>query len=136
FCLLIGHPDLIGSAEDLVRTYRAKHTVEADFRTIKSCVELRPVRHQTDAKVRAHVTLCMLALLLHRTLERRLRPLHMSPEVALTKLQSCPLNLLEHGFYTVTRPDAEQTRILETLGLESLVDDDELRATMTPRHVL
>jgi len=47
---------------ELCRTYRAKDAVETDFQVIKSLIKLRPVRHRTDAKVRAHVTLCMLAL--------------------------------------------------------------------------
>ena len=53
--------------------YRAKDAVERDFQTIKSDIELRPVLHHTDPKVRSHLSLCMLALLLERTMERRLR---------------------------------------------------------------
>ena len=60
-------PDLMSAL------YREKNCVEQDFRHIKSEIELRPLWHHTDAKVRAHVTLCMLALLVDRILERTMR---------------------------------------------------------------
>jgi len=79
FSLLVAHPDIQHSAIELCRLYRFKDTVEKDFETIKSVVKLRPVRHRLDAKVRAHVDICMLALLLQRTLERRLgEQIHLS----------------------------------------------------------
>ncbi len=66
-------PDIPRSGAELVQLYRDKDAVEKDFQTIKDVVKLRPVYHHTDPKVRAHVTLCILALLLERTLEQRLR---------------------------------------------------------------
>jgi len=73
FVLLVAHAELPHSAQELVAVYRAKDAVEKDFQTIKTDIKLRPVFHHTDPKVRAHVSLCMLALLLERTIERRLR---------------------------------------------------------------
>lgn len=66
--VLTAHPDVPGTASDLIDMYFEKDVVEKDFQTIKSAVELRPVHHQTDIKLRAHVTICMLALLLQRIL--------------------------------------------------------------------
>ena len=48
-------------------------TLEKDFQTIKSLVKLRPIYSYTDPKVQAHVALCILALLVQRSLEQRLR---------------------------------------------------------------
>jgi transposase len=62
FVLLVAHPDLPHSAEDIVGLFRQKDMVEKDFQTIKDAVKLRPMYHHTDPKVRAHVTLCMMAL--------------------------------------------------------------------------
>ncbi|MFH1468757.1 MAG: hypothetical protein ABIO70_30495 [Pseudomonadota bacterium] len=58
------------SAEQLVLLYFSKDVVEKDFQTIKSELDLRPIRHRTDLKVCAHVSLCMLALLLQRVAEQ------------------------------------------------------------------
>jgi hypothetical protein len=50
------------SAEDTVRTYKSLGQVEQAFRCIKSLdLQVRPIRHHTEAHVRAHIFLCMLA---------------------------------------------------------------------------
>ncbi|HIE69007.1 MAG TPA: hypothetical protein EYP98_01950, partial [Planctomycetes bacterium] len=73
FVLLLADPGLGRSASEVVQLYRDKDAVERDFRTIKTDLKLRPVFHHSDPKVRAHVTLCMLSLLLERTMEQDLR---------------------------------------------------------------
>lgn len=127
FNMVVAHPDLDRSGPDLCRLYRAKDAVEKDFQTIKSLVELRPVRHHTDAKVRAHVTVCMLALLLQRTLERKLGGLH-SAKAALEILATTHLNQYGTGgaaVHVVTRTDPAQNKILRRLRLQHLADYHE-----------
>jgi hypothetical protein len=137
FTVLVAHPDLPHSAEELSKLYRAKDAVEKDFHVIKSVVEVRPIRHRNDAKVRAHVTLCMLALLLERTLSRRLVRHPDSAETALETLASCHLNLFkgEHGpaAYAITHTDDEQRAILRALRMLGLADDDHLAEKISPR---
>jgi hypothetical protein len=137
FSVVVAHPDLQRSATELAQLYRAKDTVEKDFQIIKSLVELRPIRHQTDGKVRAHVTICMLALLLERTLRQKLNGKH-SAEAALEILKGCRLNRLAVGTdgmsaYTLTEPKPEQKAILRLLGLQHLVDQDQVDARITPQ---
>lgn len=136
--LVVAHPELDASAEQLVALYFAKDAVEKDFGTIKGELELRPIRHRTDDKVRAHVTLCMLALLLERTLEQQLRRAHVgqSAASAFETLADCRLNRLEAGaaiLHTVTELTDEQRHLLDVLGLRELGDDETLRETIQPR---
>ena len=50
------------SAEDAVRNYKRLAEVEQAFRTAKSPdIAIRPIRHRTEGRVRAHIFLCMLA---------------------------------------------------------------------------
>src|SRR3954447_4217235 len=50
------------SAEDVVGSYKALARVERAFRTLKSIdLQIRPVHHWIEPRVRAHVFLCMLA---------------------------------------------------------------------------
>jgi len=137
FTVLVAHPDLTHSAADLCRLYREKDTVEKDFQVIKSVVELRPIRHRTEAKVRAHVTLCMLSLLLERTLRRRLRASPFSSGAALEALASCDLNMYggkdTPAAYTITHPNDDQRAILRALRMQQLADDDHLADRLTPR---
>jgi hypothetical protein len=139
FSLVVAHPDSLETGADLAKTYRSRDIVEKDFHVIKSLVALRPVRHHTEAKVRAHVTLCMLALLLERTLEKKLAttPAAMSASRVFEELRSVHLNRVEqHGSVacTVTRPSRDQEAILKALGLEKLTSDEELAPVLTPRR--
>ena len=136
FCFLIGHPDLVDTPEQLVELYRSKNHVEYDFRTIKSVLDLRPIHHHTDQKVTAHVTLCVLALLLLRHLDAKLQRANISAPTAVKRLASCRLNRIEmddFSFYTVTKPTPEQRHLLQTLGLAELADDDVIEKQITPR---
>jgi len=50
------------SSEDAVRHYKDLGEVEAAFRTLKSDdLQIRPIRHYSEKRVRAHLFLCMLA---------------------------------------------------------------------------
>ena len=140
FFLLVADPDLSESAAELVGMYYAKDKVEKDFQVIKSLVHLRPVRHHTDPKVRAHVTLCMLALLLDRTLERALAdtPLNLTAAAAFEILDTCHLNrhrmpTAVTPLYSITELTAEQRALLTALNLEHLGDHELVNENITAR---
>jgi hypothetical protein len=57
------------SPEDVVLGYKQLAEVEAGFRTLKTTLELRPIYHHLEDRIRAHVLLCWLALLLVRVAE-------------------------------------------------------------------
>ena len=69
YLLATSDPDL--TAEDVALGYKNLMEAERAFRTMKSTLDLRPVYHRLDARIRAHVLLCWLALLLIRVAERR-----------------------------------------------------------------
>jgi Arc/MetJ-type ribon-helix-helix transcriptional regulator len=137
FNVVVAHPELQRTATELAQLYRAKDAVEKDFQTIKSFVELRPIRHQTDGKVRAHVTICMLALLLERTLHQKLKGKH-TAQAALQELEGCRLNRLAAGndgmaAYALTELTSEQAIILRLLRLQELGDQQQVAARIIPR---
>jgi transposase len=69
YLLSTSDPDL--SAEDVALGYKNLLEAERGFRDLKSTIELRPVFHRLEPRIRAHVLLCWLALLLIRVAERR-----------------------------------------------------------------
>jgi transposase len=69
FLLSTSDPDL--SAEDVALGYKNLLEAERGFRDLKSTLDLRPVFHRIEPRIRAHVLLCWLALLLIRVAERR-----------------------------------------------------------------
>jgi len=59
------------SAEDVALGYKQLLEVEDAFRTIKQVLELRPAYHRLSERIKSHVLLCWLALLLIRIAENR-----------------------------------------------------------------
>src|SRR3954469_10542270 len=59
------------SAEDVALGYKQLIQVERGWRDLKTHLELRPIYHRLEARIRAHVLLCWLALLLVRIIETK-----------------------------------------------------------------
>jgi hypothetical protein len=68
---LLRTSDLTLSAEDLAAAYKQLTAVERGWRDCKTSLGLRPVYHHREDRIRAHVQLCWLALLLIRVAETR-----------------------------------------------------------------
>ncbi len=57
------------SAEDIALGYKQLIEVERGWRALKHTLDLRPVYHRKEERIRSHVLLCFLALLLTRLIE-------------------------------------------------------------------
>ena len=74
-------PDTQMDAQAVVGTYKSLARVERDFRSIKSIdLDLRPIFHRTETRVRAHVFICMLAAYLVWHLREAWAPLTFTDE--------------------------------------------------------
>ena len=70
---------------DVVRAYKNLAHLERDFGSLKTIdLDLRPIRHYTADRVRAHVWLCALAAYLVWHLRRDLAPLTFTDETPPT----------------------------------------------------
>jgi transposase len=106
------------SAEDIALGYKQLLEVERAFRTLKGTLCLRPVYHCKDDRIRTHVLLCWLALLLIRIAE---------VETAMTwptiRRQMQQLNLIEFfdkkgRILQHTETTANQRNILNKLKIK------------------
>jgi hypothetical protein len=61
------------STEDIALGYKQLYEVERGWRTMKTTLDLRPVYHRLEERIRAHIILCWLALLLIRIVETTTR---------------------------------------------------------------
>ena len=59
------------TAEDIAAGYKQLLGVERGWRDMKSVLDLRPVYHRLEERIRAHVILCWLTLLLIRVAENQ-----------------------------------------------------------------
>ncbi|MBW2736704.1 MAG: hypothetical protein JRH20_30325 [Deltaproteobacteria bacterium] len=136
--LVISHPEVEGTAAQRVKRYFSKDAIEKDFQSIKSVLGLRPVRHRTDHKLRAHVCVCVLALLLTRLLEQRFA--HKGDKHTLSEItehfEPARLNLIDDGnshYYALAKPTAEAEKLLATIGATHLADNAAISKVVVPR---
>jgi len=77
------------AAADVIRRYKALADIERGFRVLKSELEIGPVYHRLPERIRAHATLCFMALILYRVMRMKLKAAKSpySPERALARLR-------------------------------------------------
>ena len=110
------------SAVDIVRLYKELSEVERGFRNLKDVIDMRPIYHQTDERVQAHIFVAALAFLLHRALEKKLKAagIELSATEALGALKTIRVVDIDLGNGETKRcvtPGSERaTRILAALA--------------------
>ena len=111
------------SAREVVQRYKSLADIERGFRVLKSEIEIGPIYHRLPDRIRAHASICFIALILYRVMRARLRDsgTKLSPERALEKLrriqhQSITINTEPvTGLTTITQ---EHANILAALTLK------------------
>ena len=115
YLLSTSDPDL--SAEDVALGYKNLLEAERGFRDLKSTIELRPVFHRIEPRIRAHVLLCWLALLLIRVAERRTGQTWRTIARELGRLHAITLAGPAGTVVQTTEPTTAQSSILRACGL-------------------
>jgi transposase len=116
------------SAEELWQFYIQLTEVEAAFKNLKDDLALRPIHHQLEHRIEAHIFISFLAYCLQVTLRRRLRDLApgLTPQAVLEKfgtLQMLDVHLPTTDERTVvlsryTQPETDVQVLLQRLKLE------------------
>ena len=110
YLLSTSDPDL--SAEDVALGYKNLLEAERGFRDLKSTLELRPVFHRVERRIRAHVLLCWLALLLIRVTERQSGQTWRRVALELQRLHLITLTGPDGTVQQTTPPSPLATQIL------------------------
>ncbi len=81
------------SVLDAVALYKELTDVESGFRQLKDVLAMRPIYHQIEPRVKAHIFVAALALLVQRLLGRRLKEagVDLSPARAMEALSTVRL---------------------------------------------
>ena len=120
------------SAQAVVRAYKQLAHVEQAFRAIKGPeLEIRPVHHRLEDRVRAHVFLCMLAYAVRFEIEQRLAPLLFKDDAPLAPADPvAPAQRSPAG-----RKKAASKRTEDGLPVSSFGDLLDTLATLTRNRV-
>jgi transposase len=113
------------SLKDVVYKYKDLLKVEDGFRHLKDFIKVAPVYHWRYRRVKAHVFICVLALLLERLLERKLNEANVdvSARAALEKLKKIRVVTNRVGnleLKYVTPPTEDLSKILASCGTYKL----------------
>jgi hypothetical protein len=113
-------------ADDVVRNYKALTAVERAFRSLKTVdLEVRPIHHHLEHRVRAHIFLCMLAYYVEWHLREAWREITFADEDQHAKQTRHPVRPAKrsaaalHKVATRRLPDSSQVHCFRTL-LETL----------------
>jgi transposase len=135
------------SAQEFWETYIQLTVIERAFRVLKSQLLLRPIWHHYSGRTEAHIFVCVLAYALWKTLDHLAKrvglqtlihkpdpdrpdaspqPRPMTPDVILRELSQIQIGDIQLQTTTgqdlvlrrVARPNPEQKRILDALGLQ------------------
>jgi transposase len=108
------------SAEDLALAYKQLVRVEETWKTMKSTIEIRPVFHRTEERIKAHVFLCVLALLVERVAERSCESTWPRIREELRSIKIAQLLTRKGTIYQTSSGSAEARNILKKLKTEPL----------------
>jgi len=119
-------------SQEIVASYKKLTLVEKAFRNLKTVqLEVRPVYHKTDDRIRCHVFICMLAYYLQWHMTQRLQPLFANNgkyqkrfwtfENVIERLKSIRMEEISVAGATckiVVTPDDDQVKILDLLKIK------------------
>jgi transposase len=119
------------SALDTVKTYKSLLHVEQGFRSLKTTIlEMRPVYHKTDERIKCHVFICMLAYYIVWHIRQRLaaladidgaggdRKYSFDFIIEILKAIRCEdVCFMDAKSQVITTPNEEQALILNLLGV-------------------
>jgi transposase len=120
------------SAREVVSRYKSLADIERGFKVLKSEIEIAPVFHRLPERIKAHASICFMALILYRVMRQRLKLAghNASPETALAQLrriqrqsvsinQGAPIS----GISTINR---EQATMLAALNIKKPAPDAQM----------
>lgn len=106
------------SAEDVVLGYKQLAAIERVFRDLKHLIDIRPVNHRLADRIRAHVLLCWLAMLLIRVTENEVQQTWFQLKKILSTIQVGILKLPEGKVHQSNSLNPEQKAIFKGLKLD------------------
>jgi transposase len=122
--------DLDGA--QIVARYKSLADIERGFKVLKSEIEIAPVFHRLPDRIRAHASICFMALILYRVMRQRLKLAgsSLSPEAALEQLRRVQRHTVRiddgvpvQGISTINH---EQASVLAALKFKKPTPDPQM----------
>ena len=114
-------------AETIIDHYKSRIDIESGFRTLKSEIQIAPVRHWIPERIDAHGMICYLALVLHRVIRSKLRARGVTHSVTdvlrtLAQVKYAELSINGQSHTAITKKTEEQLSLIHLFELNKLKD--------------
>lgn len=106
------------SVEDVVFGYKQLYDVEHAFRSLKTTLKLRPNYHSKDDRIRCHIFLCFLALLLVRVVENETGKTWSTVRDEMSRIYFGEFNQNGAAIRLLTQLTRKQKSILNVLNIK------------------
>jgi len=130
--LLVTNTPQLPPAQIIAR-YKSLADIERGFRVLKSEIEIGPVFHRLPERIKAHASICFIALILYRVMRQRLNAAdsELSPERAIAQLQRIQYHQIRinHATQSVTgisRLSETHDRLFAALNLKKPAQPQQL----------
>ena len=106
----------------IIENYKGLWQIEQGFKQLKSELGLGPLYHYTDDRIRAHVMICFLALILRRHLAIRLKKLsknlsYRSCMDALNELRVVEFKVRDEEYHILTEIKARVKKVFKSIKM-------------------
>jgi transposase len=106
------------SPVDVALGYKQLFQVENAFRTLKTTLELRPVYHRLEDRIRSHVLLCWLALLLIRVMENQSGQTWTKMRRILSRIQATEIKTSSGSMTKTSNLSTDQKQLFKDLKIQ------------------
>ena len=130
YLLTTSDPSL--SAEDVALGYKQLQEAERSFRDLKGTLLLRPVFHRKDDRIRAHVLICFLALVIVRLAETRTDETWRTIRAELGQIRQGHFRSTDGDFRQTSELTARQRDLHAQLGIPEPPRFGRITPTATP----
>lgn len=103
---------------EVVKSYKELLTVESAFDEIKNFLDLRPINHTKEPRVKAHVFVCVLSFLIQRIIERYTSQTARKVIKELLTVRIVLLDIKRKQMKLITELSPEVKRIYKELGVQ------------------
>ncbi len=122
------------TATEILNYYHELWKIEESFRCMKSTLEVRPIFHWTERRIKGHFVMCFIAFLLERALEIELKRKGLSISSdrirqAINTMNYVELEVDERKVYIKTKLTNEAKKILKAVGMKApanIISEDEV----------
>ena len=116
--LLLETSDMTLPAQDIVKHYKELAEVERGWRTLQCSLQLRPVYHWTEQRIRAHIFICVIALQMERWMRNKLQSISVPKAMqVLRQMKAGELCFGDTATLMLTAITPEQKEIMKKLGV-------------------